>query len=115
MTVAPGSFNIQLNDDPPENFVKPAADPLFKSVAISFGQYCMSIVLSGMGCDGAIGSQHIAAASGTVIAEDPETALVKFMPLAVMQTVPGAVCLSLSEITKAINKHSSEFSKLLNN
>jgi two-component system, chemotaxis family, protein-glutamate methylesterase/glutaminase len=115
MTVEPGSLQIKLDDGPPVNFVKPAADPLFKSVAKSFGRFSLSVVLSGMGCDGAIGSLHISAANGVVLAQDPESALVKFMPLAAIRTVPDALTIPLQEIPDAIIKYSSKQSESLKN
>ncbi len=113
MTVASGPLTIRLNDDPPENFIKPAADPLFRSVARAFGRYSMAVVLSGMGCDGTVGSQYIAAANGTVIAQDPKTAVVKFMPKAVIETVRDTIVFPLHDIPGAIVKHAGEKLKLL--
>ncbi|MFH0974744.1 MAG: chemotaxis protein CheB [Spirochaetota bacterium] len=115
MTVEPDTLSLRLNDDPPENFVKPAADPLFRSVARCFGRFSVSVVLSGMGCDGALGSLHISAANGIVIAQQPETALVKFMPLAVINTVQNALTIPLDQIPKAIVTYSAEQAKKINN
>ncbi|MBN2403522.1 MAG: chemotaxis protein CheB [Spirochaetes bacterium] len=115
MIIEQGPLQINLVDGPPENFVKPAADPLFRSVAKCFGRFSVSVVLSGMGCDGALGSLHISAASGVVIAQSPETSLVKFMPMTAMETVPDALCIPLDKISDAIVKYSTEQSKKLNN
>jgi two-component system, chemotaxis family, protein-glutamate methylesterase/glutaminase len=114
MTVSPEPLTIKLNDDPPENYIKPAADPLFRSVARVFGRFSMGIVLSGMGCDGTIGSQYISAANGVVFAQDPKTAIVKFMPKAVIENIRAAVVFPLTDIPNAIVKHVEEKSKLLN-
>jgi two-component system, chemotaxis family, protein-glutamate methylesterase/glutaminase len=115
MTIESGSPYIKLNDGPPVNFVKPAADPLFKSVAKSFGRFSIAVVLSGMGCDGALGSVHIASANGIVIVQDPETALVKFMPLAAIRTVNNALSIPIQEISDAIIRYSSKQSESLKN
>lgn len=114
MTVESGSLHIKLSDGPPVNFVKPAADILFKSVARSFGRFSIGVVLSGMGCDGAVGSQHISAANGVVIAQDPETAVVRFMPMAAMRIVPNALRIPLQEIPDAIIKYSKKQSEDIN-
>jgi two-component system, chemotaxis family, protein-glutamate methylesterase/glutaminase len=114
MIIESGSLHIRLYDGPPENFVKPAADPLFRSVARCFGRFSISVVLSGMGCDGSLGSLHISAANGIVIAQDPETALVKFMPMSVLKTVPGAFVIPLQKIPEAIVKYSIKQSKDIN-
>jgi len=113
MSVEPGSLYIKLDDEPPVNFVKPAADPLFKSIAKSFGRFSLSVVLSGMGCDGALGSLHISAASGIVLVQDPETALVRFMPMAAIRIVGNALTIPLNDISDAIIKYSSRQSESL--
>lgn len=108
MTIEPGSLFIKLNNDPPVNFIKPAADPLFKSVAMCFGKYSISVVLSGMGCDGTLGSQYISSVGGIVIAQDPSTAIVRYMPASVIESVPTTHVIPLKEITNTIVKYTKE-------
>lgn len=98
MTVNPASFEIKLEDGPPENYVKPAADPLLRSVAKTFGRKSIAVVLTGMGYDGTNGAKYIKEAGGTVIAQDPETAIVKTMPSSVIKAVPDSIILALEEI-----------------
>jgi two-component system chemotaxis response regulator CheB len=80
MTVDPETFAMRLNDEPPENYMRPAADPLFRSVATAFGPYGIAVVLTGMGRDGTLGAATIAAAGGVVLAQDPRTAVASSMP-----------------------------------
>ena len=89
MTVAPETFALQLNDEAPENYMRPAADPLFRSVATAFGPYGVAVVLTGMGRDGTLGAATIAAAGGVVLAQDPRTAVASSMPQTVVNI--GAV------------------------
>ncbi len=79
MTVEP-SLRIRLNQDAPENFIRPAADPLFRSVARVFRRRSIALVLTGMGRDGTLGASQIVAAGGMVIAQDPRTATAPSMP-----------------------------------
>ena len=75
---------IKLLDTEPENFVKPSADPLFKSIASIFGKKSIGLVFSGMGSDGSYGAGYISAAGGRVIVQDPQTAVLPNMPESVI-------------------------------
>lgn len=79
------NYEIELNDDPPENFIKPSADPLFRSIAAVFGGSSIALVLTGMGSDGSSGAGFISVAKGIVIAQDPETAILPSMPQSVIK------------------------------
>ncbi|MBX9766638.1 MAG: chemotaxis-specific protein-glutamate methyltransferase CheB [Bdellovibrionales bacterium] len=92
--IAPGDFhmalagsqkapNLQITRGPQENFVRPAADPLFRSAAGMFKEKCLGIVLTGMGSDGKQGAQKIKEAGGAVIIQTKETCTVFGMPGAV--------------------------------
>ena len=82
-------LTIHLDDSPAVNYVKPAIDPLFRSAADIFGPNCIGVVLTGMGCDGALGAVKISQKGGIVIAQDPKTAIVGSMPEKAIET--GAV------------------------
>lgn len=83
--IDPSDMTLQLVDTPPENFVKPSADPLFKSAAKLFGNKTIGIVLTGMGRDGCIGAGFVKASDGYVIAQDPANAVLSSMPLSVIE------------------------------
>ena len=61
----------------------PSANQLFRSVARVLGDKAIGVVLTGMGDDGAEGASMIAERGGSVLIEEPETAVVAGMPLAV--------------------------------
>lgn len=77
--------HILLNEDPPENSCRPAADVLFRSAADVYGKDLLAVVLTGMGYDGLRGCEVIRARSGQVIAQDEETSVIWGMPGAVVQ------------------------------
>ena len=80
LTLEPGSVRMKVAKTPLENFIRPAADPLFRTAATTFGRFCVAVVLTGMGRDGTKGAAHVAAAGGLVLAQDPATATAPSMP-----------------------------------
>ncbi len=58
----------------------PSVTVTFKSVAKFYGRAAMSILLTGMGRDGASGMQYISDAGGITIAQDEKTCVVFGMP-----------------------------------
>ncbi len=58
----------------------PSVTATFRSVAKYYGKAAMSILLTGMGRDGATGTQAIAQAGGVTIAQDEKTCIVFGMP-----------------------------------
>jgi len=86
MTVEGGGAPcIRLNDGAPVNFCKPAVDPLFESVARTYGAAALGIVLTGMGQDGTKGAREIANLGGSIIAQDESSSIVWGMPGAVAE------------------------------
>jgi two-component system, chemotaxis family, protein-glutamate methylesterase/glutaminase len=71
---------IELSHGPRENGHRPAIDPLFRSVARSYGGRAIGIVLSGTLDDGAAGLQMLRARGAATIAQDPLDALYAGMP-----------------------------------
>ncbi len=75
-----GEYRLALNDDPPENSCRPAADVLFRAAAQTCGATTLAVVLTGMGEDGLIGCRLIQQAGGRVIVQDKDTSVVWGMP-----------------------------------
>lgn len=99
-----GAPVLRLTQDPPENFCRPAVDPLFRSVAQAFGAAVLAVVLTGMGADGAKGARVIADAGGTVIAQDEATSVVWGMPGATAQAGCCSAVLPLTDIAPAVTR-----------
>ena len=95
------SYVIALNQNPPLASHRPAVDVLFDSVA-PFGNRVVSVILTGMGSDGAKGMQKIKAAGGRVIAEDESTSVVYGMPKAVVDLGLADSVLPIQYIADAI-------------
>ncbi len=110
--VAPGNYHmtvvngargkeIVLNQDPPLGTLRPAADVLFKSAAF-LGHKLVSVILTGMGSDGAVGMKEIKKHGGYIIAESEATAVVYGMPKAVVEQGIADEILPLPEVAGAI-------------
>lgn len=89
--VAPGDFHMRvvnegrrsvvaLDQTPPENSCRPAADVLFRSVATAYRGQTLAVVLTGMGQDGLRGCEPIRAAGGQIIVQDEASSVVWGMP-----------------------------------
>jgi two-component system chemotaxis response regulator CheB len=69
-----------LVDQPRVNGHRPSVDVLFQSLAQEFGSRSVSIIMTGMGDDGVIGTGSVKAVGGNTIAQSPETCVVDSMP-----------------------------------
>ena len=94
IVLAPGDYHmlitgsesapkVKLTQDPPENYCRPAVDPMLRSLIPIFGGRILTVILTGMGADGQKGSHDIVEAGGEILAQDPETSVVWGMPGAV--------------------------------
>ena len=93
---------ISLTDTELVHFVRPSADLLFESVAASYKDRAIAVVLTGSGVDGSLGVTAIKKMGGTVIAEDRETAEFSGMPAAAIHTGNVDFVLPLQEIGPAL-------------
>ncbi|OFW88406.1 MAG: hypothetical protein A3B66_09550 [Alphaproteobacteria bacterium RIFCSPHIGHO2_02_FULL_46_13] len=115
--VAPGGFHmlidrkgampvIRIDNGPLENFCKPAVDPMLRSAIKIFGNKIMTVILTGMGSDGMLGSREVVKAGGRVISQDEATSIVWGMPGAVALDGLCSAVLPLDEIGPWLRKSS---------
>ncbi len=96
------AVSVDLNKGTPENSCRPAVDVMFRSVTEIFGSNVLSVVLTGMGQDGARGCEAIRTVGGKVFAQDEETSVVWGMPGAVAQAGLADKILPLEKIAEEI-------------
>lgn len=96
--IAPGNYHmtvtttaegkcIALNQNPQEHGCRPAADVLFESVAQSYYQNIICVVLTGMGYDGTRGARAIQAnPNNYCITQDEASSVVYGMPRSVAES-----------------------------
>ncbi|MDQ1725601.1 MAG: two-component system, chemotaxis family, protein-glutamate methylesterase/glutaminase [Frankiaceae bacterium] len=112
--IAPGDFHLSLRRDAagrprmvvsqegPENWVRPAVDVLFRSMAEVYGERTLAVVLTGMGQDGMKGSEPIIACGGQIVVQDEATSIVWGMPGSVAQAGLAQHILPLDEIAEHV-------------
>jgi two-component system chemotaxis response regulator CheB len=93
---------LALSDSELVHFLRPSADLLFESVAASFRERAIAVVLSGTGKDTSMGVTAIKSTGGTVIAQDPKSCEFPGMPEEAIATGNVDFVLPLHEIADAL-------------
>lgn len=93
---------VSLTQSELVHFVRPSADLLFESVAASYRQRAIAVVLTGTGSDGAMGITAIKKTGGIVIVQDQSSSEFFGMPGAAIQTGSADFILPLNEITTTL-------------
>jgi two-component system, chemotaxis family, protein-glutamate methylesterase/glutaminase len=110
--VCPGSHHLRISptgrvtlDDGPRILgYRPCADVTLETVASFAGPMAISVVLTGMGSDGARGAQAIKANGGYVIAQDEATSVIFGMPSEAIRAGAVDQVLPIDSIYTAVEK-----------
>ncbi len=104
--IAPGGYHLyiekdhtfSLSVDEPVCYARPSIDVLFETAADVFCSNLVGIILTGANSDGTNGIKAIKAKQGFVIAQDPDKAESKFMPISAIKTNLVDFILALEDI-----------------
>ncbi|MGH4125788.1 MAG: protein-glutamate methylesterase/protein-glutamine glutaminase [Clostridium sp.] len=110
--IAPGGYHmevgldkrIHLNTEPTIWGVRPAVDKLFMSATAVYGPKLLSVILTGMGRDGAQGTVAIKDNGGITMAEHQSTCTIYGMPKAAFETGKVDEVVPLDNVAQEINK-----------
>lgn len=124
--IAPGDYHMSLlhkgdtyraclDQRPPRHHTRPSVDVLFESAAECAGRNVLSVLLTGMGSDGARGMKALKQCGAQTIAQNEETCVVYGMPRAAvelgvvdhvlpLERIPQGILIALRERSAA---HSS--------
>jgi len=104
--LAPGGYHLLIEDDKTFSLsvddrvhnVRPSADVLFESLAYTYKDKVLGVVLTGANEDGARGLKVIAEQGGLCIVQSPESAVAETMPLAAVDTCPECIIVPIKQI-----------------
>lgn len=107
---APPNHHVQLNSvghlllsqTPPVEYARPSVTQMFQSVAASYQERAIGVILTGMGKDGALGIQAIKHNGGRVLVQSPQTCQAPFMPQAAIATNCVDFILPVDKIASAL-------------
>lgn len=110
--VAPGDYHltvnqqkqVELNQDPPVKYLRPAVDVTMFSLPEVFNKRIIGVILTGMGSDGAEGMAAIKMHGGKTIAQDEATSTIYSMPRAVFEQGNADYVVPLNQIAYNIEK-----------
>lgn len=85
------------------NYSRPSIDVTFQSAAEIFKHNLVCILLSGSNADGAIGLKTVSRFGGKTIVQNPETALMPFMPEQALLKIKPDKILNSDEMAEFIN------------
>ena len=98
MLVSEDGSTVRLHHGPKENHTRPAIDPLFRSVAVAYGERAIGVILTGYLDDGAAGLQAIKVLGGCAIVQDPADAAAGSMPSMALESVAVDMMLRSDDI-----------------
>jgi two-component system chemotaxis response regulator CheB len=101
LEISPGG-QLRTTSGPPVDGHRPSVTATFQSAARSYGSSVLTILLTGMGSDGALGMHSAVAAGGLTIAQDETSCVVYGMPRQAVELGAAQFVLSPDEIRQSL-------------
>jgi len=110
--IAPADYHMLIENDQSisldysekVNYSRPSIDVTFQSAAEVFGEKLVCILLSGSNADGVEGLKSVNNFGGKVVIQNPNTAIMPYMPQQAVQNVKPHVILDSHDMADYINK-----------
>ena len=110
--IAPPDYHLLIENDKTFsldasekiNFSRPSIDVSFESASQVFKENLVCLLLSGANSDGTKGLQKVNEKGGSVIIQDPSSAIVPFMPEYAIENVANDAILDPKEMANYINQ-----------
>lgn len=102
-------YTVALNEGPPVHHQRPAVDVLFDSaVKCGAAPRALSLLLTGMGSDGAAGLLRLRQAGAATVAQNAETCVVFGMPMEAIRLGAAQEVLPLDRMAARIVRHADD-------
>ncbi|MCX2472984.1 chemotaxis protein CheB [Pedobacter sp. MC2016-05] len=110
--ITPGDYHLLIEEDitisldysEKVNYSRPSIDVTFQSAAEVFKDELVCILLSGSNADGVEGLKIVEKWGGRVIIQNPDTAIMPYMPQQALNEIKTALVLNSFEMAAFINK-----------
>jgi two-component system chemotaxis response regulator CheB len=79
----PSKYQVRISEPLPSQIYHPSVDLMLKSVAESYRERALGVILTGMGADGLQGAKQLKQAGSTLWSQDQQSCVVYGMPQAV--------------------------------
>ncbi len=99
----------RLSDEPPRNGHRPSADVLFESIAKTFQNRALGIIMTGMGRDGAAQLAEMRRQGAHTIGQDEQSSVVYGMPKVAFEMGGVQRQVSLENMAQTINSLAREY------
>ncbi len=99
------NYYIELTDQPSNVLHIPSVDEMVSSVADSFGNAALGVIMTGMGSDGLKGLTKLKSKGGYIVAQDEKSCIVYGMPRAVVEAGIADEIVPLEKIAESIMRN----------